>query len=145
MAANLNGTFDIPKFIEEKWSSFGGMLFVWFLEVILSVWGCQLFLLNRHIYFSIWIAFLFVTTLLVWTIQTKRRFQRTGYWVLLHYACIVVISAVCYFVIYPIYIAETKCDIAYIQYWLTAIISFLLIIGSYLYITKNEINSASFF
>lgn len=134
MSLNTNGTIDIPKTIRELWPSMGGMFFVWGVEVVFSFWLFQTLKLDEIVWLGVWGLFLFVTTFLVWTIQTKRWFQRTGYRILICYLCIIGIGVCVYYGMYPKLIAGTKLDWPFIQYWGTALlVAFLCVVLYYCY------------
>lgn len=121
MSLNTNGTIDIPKTVRELWPSMGGMFFVWVLEVVLSFWLYQTLQLDAIVWLGVWGLFLFVTTFIIWTIHTKRWFQRTGYIILLSYLGIIGIGVCVYYGVYPKIIAGTRIDWPFIRYWGTAL------------------------
>lgn len=137
MGINTNVTADAPKLIKELWPTFWGMVFVWVLEVVFSMWLSQSLKIESPTLVALWSLFLFVTTFLVWTIQTKRWFQRTGYWILLHYFGTLLIVCTVYLT-YPYLIERSKLDIPYIRYWLPVVIGAILITCSYLYICRKH-------
>lgn len=137
MSLNTNGTIDIPKTIRELWPSIGGMLFVWVLEVVLSLWLYQTLKIDAILWLGVWAGLLLLTTFLIWTVQTKRWFQRTGYWILLHYFGTLLIVYTVYLA-YPLLIEGSKLDFPYIRYWLPVAIGAILITCSYLYVCRKH-------
>lgn len=117
MGANVNATMDIIRLIEKTWSSMWGVLVVWLLEVLAIVFfHKQLYLLPIVGVLVLILVFL-PLTFLVWTISTRRWFQRTGYWFLLHLVGILAIGGLLYHFLYPYVIKDTSCDLPNIQYW----------------------------
>ena len=138
MGINTNFTGDAPKLIKELWPTFWGLVFVWVLEILISIWSFQALKLDSLLFMTIWGAFLFVTTFLIWTIHTKRWFQRTSYLILIHYVGIICVGACVYLWIYPFLIKGTGLDIALIRYWLTAIVVIALMACSYYNVCKKR-------
>ena len=106
-----------------------------------SIWLCQALSIGSPTYIAIWCVFLFVTTFLLWTIQTKRWFQRTGYIILICYLSIIGIGLFVYFYAYPKLIAGTKIDWPFIQYWGTSLIvalSCVVLYYCYFYTGKRD-------
>ena len=137
MASNINGTADVIRLIEKTWTSIWGMLLAWGIILFATIsWNSSHLVAWRYV--IAFDLFMLPTIFLIWTITTKRWFQLTGYWVLLHYFCIITIGACFCFLIYPFLIKGTKCDIQYIQYWGTILIVLLLFWISYLYIRKKH-------
>lgn len=138
MGANLNGTIDIIRLIEKTWSSIWGGFFVWLFEILTIIF------INKQLYplpqvgVIILIFLLFPLTFLVWTISTKRWFQRTGYWSLLHIFGILAVGGLLYHFLYPYVIKGTRCDLPNIQFWGIGIIMLLLLWISYRYIHRQH-------
>lgn len=141
MGINTNVTADAPKLIKELWPTFWGMLLVWVLEVVFSIWLCQSLKIGSPTLVALWSLFLFVTTFLLWTIQTKRWFQRTGYIILIYYLGIIGIGVCVYHGVYPKLIAGTKLDWPFIQYWGTALLvvfSCVVVYYCYFHVGKRD-------
>ena len=132
MGLNLNGTFDVLKLIAEKWSTIWGMLGAWIIEVIIVVY------VNHHLNICSWLsaslflAYMLPTTFLLWTIATRRWFQRSTYNVFLPYAAITAVCAVFYIYLYPNLIEHTKVNLPYMNIWGTALLAVLLGIITYI-------------
>lgn len=138
MGANVNGTFDIIQLIEKTWSSIWGVLVVWLAEILTIVFfHKQLYQLPK-VGIIILIVVLLPLTFLVWTISTRRWFQRTGYWFLLHLVGILAIGGLLYHFFYPYIIKGTSCDLTNIQYWGVGTIMLFLLWLSYRYIHKKH-------
>ena len=138
MGANVNGTFNIIQLIEKTWSSIWGVLVVWLAEILTIVFfHKQLYQLPK-VGIIILIVVLLPLTFLVWTISTRRWFQRTGYWFLLHLVGILAIGGLLYHFFYPYIIKGTSCDLTNIQYWGVGTIMLFLLWLSYRYIHKKH-------
>lgn len=138
MGVNTNLTVDISKLISKVWPTFLGVLIVWVIEVILYYLLFRCLEIDFKKYAIISSLFLFVTTFLVWVIHTKRWFQITGYWILIHYVIILGGGVGAYYLCYPLFVQKTHLDIAILRYCLTAFAIFILFVCSYLVVRRKH-------
>ena len=138
MGFNTNVVIDVSKLINKIWPKFWGVLLVWALEIIIVGWIYEIINIEKPEYAIVTAISLLPLTFLIWVVQTKRWFQRTGYEILLHCLVIMMIGFVTYFFVYPYLIAGSKSDLVFIQYWLTAIVVIIFAIFSYLYVCKQR-------
>ncbi len=131
MGFNLNGTADIPKLIEKIWSTIWGVFIAWIMEIVAVIYTNHSYNICPWAYAIFFLIVLFPATFLIWTIATKRWFQRSTYWALLPYLGVIAACVGYYILAYPQWIKDTQCDLAYIQVWGTILLAVLLSIGCY--------------
>ena len=129
----MNGTADIPKLVEKIWSTIWGILIAFLIETIAICYCFHTLIHIPWIYAILLLIALIPATFLSWAIATKRWFQRTAYWTLLAFLAVLSSGILFYSVIYPQWIENTKCDIAYIQWWGSVLT--IIVIGFISYIS----------
>lgn len=102
MGLNLNGTADVPKLVEKIWSTIWGVFVAFLIEIIAVVYFNHTILNSSWIYVGLLLIVLLPTTFLLWTIATKRWFQRSTYWTLLAFIAVLATGVLFYFVLYPL-------------------------------------------
>lgn len=135
MGFNLNGTADIPRLIrliEKIWPTILGVLIAFLIVIITVVYFNRTLIHISWIYAILSLIVLLPTTFLIWTIATKRWFQRTGYWIILVLVAALASGFIFYSVVYPLYVENTMCDVGYIRWWGSCLAAILIERGCYL-------------
>lgn len=127
----MNGTADVSKLVEKIWSSIWGVLVAFFIELIAVLYINQTLIHAPWIYVGLLLIALLPSTFLLWTIATKRWFQRSTYWTLLAFMAVLTTGVLFYFVLYPLRIEGTKCDLPFVQWWGSGLTVILIAISSY--------------
>lgn len=117
MGLNLNGTADISNLAEKWWSTIWSVLVAFLIETVAVVHLNHTLIHFPWIFAAVFLAALLSATFLLWTIATKRWFQRSSYWALLAFLAVLTFGVLFYCVVYPLWIKGTKCDVTYIQWW----------------------------
>lgn len=138
MGLNLNGTVDVPQLVEKIWSSIWGVQVAFLIEIIAVLYFNQTLIHAPWIYVGLLLIALLSSTFLLWTIATKRWFQRSTYWTLLVFIAVLTTGGLFFFVLYSLWIEGTKCDLPFVQWWGSGLIIILIGLASYFCIFQFE-------